>query len=63
MKIVKQNLQKVLMDDTIFRKLCEENPWGFILESSKTLFKVTPQQQWNQCFYKGHWSFSIMEEK
>ncbi len=61
MKIIKQNIQKILTDDVLFRQLCEENPWGFILESSKTQFKVVPQQQWNQSFYKGHWSFSLIK--
>lgn len=63
MKIIKQSLQKILTDDILFKELCKENPWGFTIESSKTLIKVMPSQQWNQFCYKGSWSFSIMENK
>lgn len=63
MKIVKQNLQKILTDDQLFKQLANENPWGYILESGKQKLKAMPQSQWNQLFYKGNWSFSIMENK
>lgn len=63
MNTIKQSLQKLLTDDQLFKQLCLEHPWGFILESSKQQFKVMPQSQWNQIFYKGNWSFSLLGGK
>lgn len=62
MKVIKKPLQKVLTDNQLWQELTKENPWGFILESSNTQFKIVPSQQWNQICYKGHWSISIMSE-
>jgi hypothetical protein len=61
MNIVKQNLQKLLSDDILFKEITQAHPWGFILESSKQQYKVMPQSQWNQSFYKNHWSFSLLK--
>lgn len=61
MNVIKINLQTILTDNKKFDTLCKENPWGFIIESGKTRFKVLPQQQWDQICYKNHWSISILE--
>lgn len=62
MNIIKINLQTLLTDNNKFQELTLANPWGFIIESSRTKIKVMPNQQWNQFCYKGKWSFSILEK-